>query len=219
LITVSRRLVGLVRAAHRRVFGNSSSNLGPAVRISTGPDGMRVSASDRAAAFCYHRPDVMPEHEICLPRAFLDTCQGKRDDTVEIEWGQAGSIAAWWDDGGVPCRASFDRPDAPHIHAMPDRPTQMSVNRPELLRAMIDAVTCCDPGSVRYALGCLQLDGAKGKISATDGRQIFRASGFQLPWPETVLVPKSSVFAWKELAGNNVSIGRQGDWLWFDIGP
>jgi hypothetical protein len=138
---------------------------------------------------------------------------------VEIEWGQDGSIAAWWDDAGVPCRASFDRPDAQRIHAMPDRPTQMSVNRPELLRAMIDAATCCDPGSVRYSLGCLQLDGAKGRIAATDGRQIFRASGFQFPWPETVLVPKPSVFAWKELAGNDVSIGRQGDWLWFDIGP
>lgn len=110
MITISRRLVGLVRAAHRRVFGSNSSNLGPAVRILTGPAGMRVSASDRAAAFCYHRRDTLPEHEICLPRAFLDTCEGKRDEAVEIEWGQDGSTAARWDDGGVPCRASFDRP-------------------------------------------------------------------------------------------------------------
>ena len=40
------------------------------------------------------------------------------------------------------------------------------------------------PDSTRYALHCLQLQGSRDQIVATDGRQLLVRTGFRFPWAE-----------------------------------
>jgi hypothetical protein len=81
-----------------------------------------------------------------------------------------------------------------------------------LLRALADAAATTTTGPSRYALRCLQLDGAEGRIFATDGRQLLVQSGFAFPWEGSLLVPASRAFGSAELeADGPVRVGRTDD--------
>ena len=58
-------------------------------------------------------------------------------------------------------------------------------------------------GSGRISLTCVQLRGKQGDVAATDGRQLLVQGGFKFPWKDAILVPRTAIFAAREL--------RQGD--------
>ena len=69
-----------------------------------------------------------------------------------------------------------------------------------LFAAMAAASTAVDQGSLRYALHCIQLDGQRGTVTGTDGKQLLRFDGFTFPWNDrAILTPGSGLFGCAEL--------------------
>jgi hypothetical protein len=67
------------------------------------------------------------------------------------------------------------------------------------LQCLAHAIEVTDEASIRYSLGCVQLDGRDGTMAATDGGHMVRFDGFDFPWKsEAVLVRKSRLFALKD---------------------
>ncbi len=79
------------------------------------------------------------------------------------------------------------------------------------LPCLANATEVTDEVSIRYALGCVQLDGRDGTMAATDGSHMVLFDGFDFPWKsEAVLVRKSRLFTLKDFVRlNNVSVGFQ----------
>lgn len=91
---------------------------------------------------------------------------------------------------------------------------------PRLLHALKAASEICDPDSLRYALGCLELCGETGEIAATDTHQLLVQRGFQFPCKEKVLIPRNAVWGCSDLAGTSpISIGQANDALTVATGP
>jgi hypothetical protein len=110
---------------------------------------------------------------------------------------------------------------------MPDLPTAWSTNPAELLAALAEATGTGDPGSPRYDLGCIQLQGTRGQIVATDGRQALVRSGFNFLWDGALLIQGRPLFACRALPRDQpIEVGRTdthvvfriGDWtIWCEI--
>jgi hypothetical protein len=89
-----------------------------------------------------------------------------------------------------------------------------------LFLALHDAMQTAEADAVRYCLNHIQLDGAQGRMVATDGRNVLVQSGFAFPWDGQVLIPQRTVFGCKEMSGNeSVLIGKSEDWVTIQVGP
>jgi hypothetical protein len=89
----------------------------------------------------------------------------------------------------------------------------------DLWTALGDAVATTDPQSSRFALGCLHLRGALGRIEATDGRQVLVQSDFRFGFEDDLLVPGTKLLGGADMgAFDEVTIGRSEDYVRFGIG-
>jgi hypothetical protein len=90
-----------------------------------------------------------------------------------------------------------------------------------LLEALQQTVQVTDDCSVRYALYCVQLDGRDGTVSATDGQQMLRFTGFDFPWDdEAILIRKNKLFTLSDFSKlKQVSVGVSRDHLVLEAGP
>jgi len=219
LVTITRRLAHQLRAVMRRTLG--ARGTGPAVCLLTGPDGLRARARSTDAAVEYHDPDTVGTGEtLWLPFQFLADCEGKKDDPVPIERTGKGRVTAQWRDGSVPQIVQYTIDKPTHADEFPQPPDNFAENPPGLLASLTAAADTCDPDSVRYSLGCIQLRGEHGTVVATDGRQLLIQNGFQFPWTGDLLVPRSKVFASAELPHNQpVRVGKTETWVAIGVAP
>lgn len=219
MITITRRLALSLRSVFRRAFGAGRGS-GPAVCLAGGPEGLRVSARLGDVAVEYHAPGEIAIEILWLPFSFLADCEGKKEEPVQLESLGEGRVMVQWRDGSVPQLVQYEAAEPPRAEAFPGLPEVLMENPPSLLAAMHDAAETADPDSIRYALGCVQLQGASGRIVATDGRQLLVQSGFTCPWDGEVLVPRTKVFASPELPRDlPVAVGKTDDWVVFRVGP
>jgi hypothetical protein len=71
----------------------------------------------------------------------------------------------------------------------------------------------------RYALHRVLLSGAKGRVVATDGKQLLIEAGFTFPWTQDLFVPRVAVFAAPELScGLPVSVALASGHALFRVG-
>src|SRR5690606_2701388 len=143
--------------------------------------GLAIQAKNDQVAVALHQPGEFPPESVTGPLEALKSCEGTRRDPVTFEQ-HGDQVVVQWSDRRIPQVAQFRalEPEG-EFPAMPDA---LQANPPELLQSLVDAVETTDQESSRYALGCLQLRGARGGIAATDGRQLLLQSGFQFPWEE-----------------------------------
>jgi hypothetical protein len=114
----------------------------------------------------------------------------------------------------------YTSPNAAALDEFPTSPETMTDNPASLLAALRDACQIADPTSTRFALDYIELCGDSGTIAATDGRQVLVQRGFSFPWQGKLLVPRSTVFGYKELRPTNaIAISANDDWLSLQIGP
>lgn len=218
MITITRLRAQQLRGVLRRAFGQFRGT-GPAVGFIAGAEGLTVRSMSADAAVEYRAPGVHPNETLWLPFQFLADCEGKRDEPVELATDKSRVIAQWRD-GSVPQIVSYDAELPADADKFPVLPATFAENPPRLLRAIADAGECTDPGSVRFALGHIQLRGQLGSIGVSDGRQLLVQSGFVFPWEGDRLIPRNKVFASPELAGDEpVLVGQSGDWVAFRSGP
>ena len=216
-ITFNRRCAHQLRSVFRRAFG--SRGPGPAVCFTAVAGTLSVKASMCDVAVEHRIPQDQPAESLWLPFQFLDDCAGKKDEPVHVEPNGKDRITAQWRDGSVPQIVQYEIGAHADAEKFPTLPETMTENPPDLLEALTAAGETCDPDSVRYALGHLQL-GHDGTIRATDGRQLLVQTGFTFPWDGDLLIPRSRVFASPELAGGqSIMIGAAGEWLALRSGP
>ena len=126
---------------------------------------------------------------------------------------QGETVALSWTDKGVDRRLRLPLELPSESQSVPGRPEQLVSMPPRFREDWAVAATCSNSDSVRYALGCVQLDGRGesdgiGRLIATDGIQAVIASGYDLPWPGQCLVPSSVPLAHRQLPAGPVEIGR-----------
>ena len=217
MITITRRLAAQLRPVLRRAQTNRRSP-GPAIGFIGGKEGLIVKADCGGAIVEYRMPGTFNEEALWLPFDVLSDCEGRRDDPVELATGDDGRITARWQDRDSPQLVSYDAQPAPSKAQV--LPTAFEVNPPRLLQAIVDASDTCDPDSTRFALGCVQLSGARGELAATDGHQLLVQSGFVFPWKDDLLIPRAKFLGSSELPSDQpVAVGRSGNYVVLGVGP
>lgn len=104
--------------------------------------------------------------------------------------------------------------------AVPVLPNTLAAMPSDFLTALHEAgrTAARDPG--KYAVTHVQVQGSKGKVTATDGRQALSWRGFTFPFSDDLLVPAVPVFGLKDVATQlDVQAGKSGDHLVVTAGP
>jgi len=217
VIRISRSLAKAFHAVLRRAAASTEARrTRPAVVISASPGGLVLYSHWAGWAIAHRQPGRFEPTTIAMPVAALASCEGGGDAPVTIESGE-GRVRLAWQDRGVPKVAEHAaEPMPPTLPPLPDKPAKLDAR---FLRAFDDAVRCTDRTPARYDLNCLQLQGRRGAIVATNGRELFREDGFTLPWIEDVLVPRTSVFTCNELRQHPPTIGRTETHVVVGAGP
>jgi hypothetical protein len=187
-------------------------------RFQAGPDGLTITATTAQAAVGYHDPVPRESCELFVPLDCLKTVGNTKEDHVTLGMNE-GQLHAQWQDGAVPRTAVWPFRDEQAMSAFSPAPAMFIDNPPELLIAIREAMLATDANPTRFALNCLRLRGSDGSIAATDGRQIFKQSGFQFGFDDEVLFYPAPVLGCKELPTNtNIDFARTDEHIVLRIG-
>ena len=219
MITIPRSVARSCRAVFRRLLtGRTPRGRPAAVGLSCGPGGLRVRCAAAEAAAEYHHPSPGEDARLAVPLDALAACEGRRGDALfrRLEGGRVEVVSS---EGGASSARPFacDGLEAPPF---PDWPESEAANDAQLLIALDRAMNSAAKEGTRYALHRALLCGKRGDVVATDGRQLLVQSGFDFPWTDDVLIPRSSVFGCREFIGNGeVLLGRTQTLVVLKCGP
>ena len=217
MITITRLMARQVRAVFSRCLSSASRGPFPPVTFCADSNGLTIRAKSHNAAIEFHQPGDFAGERFSVPFDVLKQCEGGKADAVSLEQIDQ-RVAVNWSDGGIPQVIQVDAESTDE--EFPVVPSEMTANDVRLVTSLRDAAATADNNSTRYALNCLQLQGKRGKIVATDGHQLLIQGGFAFPWDDAVLIPARKVFASRELLNNQpVEVGGTDDWVCFRIGP
>jgi len=219
VLTISRSVLRRFRALCRR-GGLHKTHLagGPVVTFVGGADGCRIRASSTDVAIEYHDPAASSDESVRLSLAALELCEGRDDGVVTIDAGADDQVSLSWTDRGVPRQSEQVQPKQ-GATAFPAAPTTLTANEARLWSDLGDAVATTDAQSSRFALGCLHLRGALGRIETTDGRQVLVQSDFRFGFEEDVLIPGSKLLGGADMGTiEEVTMGRTQDYVGFGVG-
>jgi hypothetical protein len=219
VLTISRSVLRRFRTLCRRGGLHKTPVAGgPVVTFVGGVHGCRIQAASIDVAIEYYEPGDHPLETIRLPLAALEVCEGRDDGLVMFDAGSDDQVRLTWSDRGVPRQSEQVQPQAGK-GAFPAAPPTSIANGPELWAALGDAVVTTDPQSSRYALGCLHLRGALGRIETTDGRQVLVQSGYHFGFEEDVLITGSKLLGSADVvSGELIEVGRTEDHVGFKVG-
>lgn len=214
MLTLTRRQIQSVGRVVRAVFRRPAPSLPIEFRCNNGRLILRSCRDDVAVATCLI--DVPPFAPFAVSLEAFKTCAGRSDDPVTF-CPEGDQITLHWTDRGIPQQQTFAGEPLPET--FPGVPETWSGNPPELLGAMQAAGETTDAEATRYGLNCVQLRGEKGRIAATDSRQLLVQTGYAFPWNEDVLVPQSAFFGCAEIPRDQpVTIGRTEEHVLFRTG-
>lgn len=145
----------------------------------------------------YHHPASSDSFSLTIPLSALADCQGRGKGTVEFQSAADGKVEVRWEQSGVPYHRTYSSRETPATR-FPTWPRRDTANDPSLLTVLAAAMEIPVNATGRLALQCIQLRG-QGDVVAIDGHQLLIQGGFQFPWKDSVLVPRSTVFAAKEI--------------------
>lgn len=210
MIQLTRKHIRTLRTTIRQSLGITNARRAPAITLRAHPREVRIqAATDTIAIQCKCAGNYQPDC-FAIPYEAFAACEGKqtdlvsfirRDDTVVLEWS----------DAGIPQSVQFPASEPMEMPPDPDKLTSID---PQFLAAMAEAVATTETESTRYALNCIRLRGSDGQIAATDSAQALMQTGFAFPWTDEVLVATSDAFTSQEFASADaVQIGRSADWV------
>ncbi len=218
MIVMPRRVARSCRAVCKRLLPRGSPRNRPVpVALLAGPDGLRVRFAHGEAVLEYLHPEPGEAARLIVPLEALADCEG----------GGGDATLQALDENRVEVTCTGAKALPPRIYScaglsMPDVPawsgTEAS-NGVELLAALDRAMQTTARESVRFALQRILLRGRQGEVVATDGKQLLIEGGFRFPWPHDLLLPRVSVFAAPELAGDKaVRVALSGGHALFGTG-
>ena len=180
-------------------------------------DGCTVFASNAGRSIQYDtihndEPNELTESVLLAPEILDQICQGDSEIRFSsVESTENGSrFTVSWHHGIVERRIEIDHTTPEPISSSECKTTPVESR---FLECLHDTANITDESSQRYALYCVQLDGTNGSVTATDGAQLLRFSGFEFPWPEqSLLIRSNKLFMLTEFTKlNEVSVGVEGD--------
>lgn len=212
---ITRLLAKQLRTVIRKLLGN----VRPDLLVRTGDFGLIAQVQGYEHAVQYHDPALREPAELMLPFAVLDDIQGQKAEPVVLTRPKKDVLAASWQERGVARLIQYDLPKS-RSDAFPALPESLAANPPALLAALHQAFETTDISSTRYALGCIQLRGKLGQITATDGSQLLVQSGYALGFEDEVLVAKTGVFGCNLLPQDQpVLVGKTEHHVTVRVGP
>ena len=173
------------------------------------------------AVECVETGDHHTAATIAIPLDALADFEGAADTPVVIEAVAPDRTIVRWEDRGIPQSREYNliTPDD-RLEPMPASPATWASNPAGLLDALAEAAKTSTPDSNRYALECIQLQGNRGQVVATDGRQLLVRSGYSLPWTEELLIKARPIFACRALPRDQpVEVGRTDTHVFVRVGP
>ena len=184
MITLTRNQVRRLRVAFRRsALGiNHRGIVSPLVLRAEGAQ-LRAQYRYRDLAVDHVEPgSYRPAISIAIPLDALADFEGPAESPVVLESVAPDRTVVRWDDRGIPQSREYDViTPVDRLEPMPALPATWASNPGELLEALAEATETGIPDSPRYSLDCIQLQGTRGKLVATDGRQLTGPLG--LPFP------------------------------------
>ncbi len=197
MIQLPRSFLRQVRNLLRKAFGRTL----PAVMIQSSFTGLAVRCQYDGIAVLYQSREGQGDDSLFLPGQALADIEGKNHDIVALE-AKDNKIAAHWTDAGVPRRMQYQAGKADAFNEFPQTPTRFTQQAPDYCKRLDEAMQTASKDAIRLALNKIQLRGEAGMVVATDGHQLLRQSGFQFPFTEDILIPRTNVLQCKEFAGN-----------------
>ncbi len=219
MIQLSRACVRQFRAALKKV--GAGKNQRPIVEVVASHADLRLRGVMPDVTIELKLPGSSQEESIRIPFEALADFEAKSDATVTLVKSPGGMVASW-DDGRIPQRKSYTLAESANEQlTVPEVDWSTAAVVPGLVQALGHAKQCLATDNVRYATDKIQLQGERGTINATDGRQALIQSGFAFPWKEDLLIPGLELFACRELLpdlpatvakGKNRIAIQVGDW-------
>lgn len=202
-----------------RLLKASSPSVPPFVRITADGDGVRLQSQHTSISVSLLIPGASPAASCAVPAQLIVDCSHTRPDEVTLAL-RGDRILANWMERDLPVERDYDAIPLEPLPPVPALPTAWAENPSTLLDAFRQGMRSTDPDSTRYALGCVQLDGSQGTLTATDGRQALLQGGFQFPWAEQLLIPAGKLFESAALPRESaVQIGRTDEHVVLQCGP
>ncbi len=219
MIQLTRTCVRQFRAALKKA--GAGKNQRPIVEVVASHADLRLRGVMPDVTIELKLPGSSQEESIRIPFEALADFEAKSDATVTLVKSPGGMVASW-DDGRIPQRKSYTlaKPANEQL-TVPEVDWSTAMVVPGLVQALGHAKQCLATDNVRYATDKIQLQGERGTINATDGRQALIQSGFVFPWKEDLLIPGLDLFACRELLtdlpatvakGKNRIAIQVGDW-------
>jgi len=204
---VQRAGLHKIRTANEKCFSLSANS-----------EGGHIRAASAEIAIEQQLVGEYTSASFLMPISALDAWDRRGDDLIDFEPQTDRDVRVSWSDRGVP-RQALNHVGSEAKVEFPELPTSYSPNDVTLWPALRDAVANADRGSARYALNCLHLRGALGRIDATDGRHVLSQCGYRFGSEEDLLVPAHAVLGCRELAPlEGILVGQTSDWLGIRIG-
>jgi hypothetical protein len=220
VIAIPRSLARTYRAVLRRCLSPPGTRPEPPLVLARS-DGqaLALQACGPDVAVRHTAGTAGPAGTLAFRATVLAQVEGKTDEPATLEETAAGRGRASWADGGVPQGVEFDTADPTKFPELPRVPSRLSAVPKSFLPALGEASRVAAKESTRFAVCHVQLRGKAGPVVATDGRQMLLQGGFQLPWDDTVLVPRLPLL---DLPGVSLSdpagLARAGDHLILRVG-
>jgi hypothetical protein len=222
MVTLTRRQARGLRGVLRRAR-LGIAHRGPLPPLLIRSDGPKLRARYRYAGLAVEYAtggDPGPGEAVALPLDALAEFEGRDETPVTLEAAAPDRTIARWADRGVPQRREYTVTPADALAPFPEPSATWAEAPPALLDALAETSATAADDSPRYALNCLRLNGARGEVAATDGRQLLIHGGFDFPWGAELLVRRSSVFAAKPLPRDRpLQVGSTGTHFVLRAGP
>ena len=184
MITLTRSQVRRLRVAFRR-SALGIAHRGIVSELVLRAEGGQLRAQHRYCdlAVEYVEPgSYRPAMSIAIPLDALADFEGSADTPVVLESVAPDRTVVRWEDRGIPQSREYSLiTPVDRVEPMPALPATWASNPAELLDALAEATETSTPDSTRYALDCIQLQGGRGQVVATDGRQLLVRSGYTFP--------------------------------------
>ena len=217
MIQIPRSVLRQFRLALKRSFPlRSRPEQKLWVVVEAGKDKLTVQVQHADAGIRFQLPAHHAPEVLALPAQALDEAQGREGSVILERHGE--KVIALWDETGIPRQVEFDTTDPVKLPPFPQLPTTFTLNPPELLKVLDNAMHSAAVDSGRYAICKVQLRG-NGEVVATDGKQLLMEGGFKFPWKDNVLVPRMSLFGAGVLPEDaSVRVGRSAKHVFFVVG-
>ncbi len=222
MITLTRNQVRRLRSVFRRSILGINQR-GPIPPLVLHAEGGQLRAQHRYRDLTVEHAEpgsYRPVMSLAIPLDDLADFEGSKDSPVVLEAAAPDRTVVRWEDRAIPQCREYDVTPVDRVDQVPELPATWASNPAELLTALAEATETGIPDSTRYALECIQLQGSRSQVVATDGRQLLVRTGFRFPWPGDLLIKGSPIFACRTLPRDQpVDVGKTDSHVVLRVGP